>query len=107
MYVSVQVPWADSPSRPYSLSSDCTEEDAEAFGEDEEVVYVKALDGREYAVPIPRSLVEAADGSRIVGAGMPTRKTVDEALVPGWILGIASLIINVIRTSALVPMKGI
>ena len=91
VHVSVQVPWADGPSRPYSLSSDCTEEDAEAFGEDEEVVYVKALDGREYAVPIPRSLVEAADGSRIVGAGMPIRKH-------GKTLGKGDLIIKYVHS---------
>lgn len=83
--VSVQVPWADAPPRPYSSTSDATEDDADAFGE--EAVYVRALGGREYSVPIPRSLVEAADGTRIVGAGMPVRKG-------GKLLGRGDLIIK-------------
>ena len=37
-------------------------------------VYVMGLDGEEYTIPIPRTLVEAADGTRIFGAGMPIRK---------------------------------
>lgn len=73
LLLSVQVPWADSHPRPYSSSSDCTDDDNAEFPTEEEV-YVKALDGEEYALPIPLSLVEAADGSRIVGAGMPIRK---------------------------------
>ncbi|KIP10519.1 hypothetical protein PHLGIDRAFT_65566, partial [Phlebiopsis gigantea 11061_1 CR5-6] len=85
--VSVQVPWADAPPRPYSSSSDATEDDADACGEEDEAVYVRALGGREYAVPIPRSLVEAADGTRIVGAGMPVRKG-------GKLLGRGDLIIK-------------
>ena len=32
------------------------------------------MDGEEYTLPIPRTLVEAADGTRIFGAGMPIRK---------------------------------
>ena len=32
------------------------------------------MDGEEYTLPIPRTLVEAADGTRVYGAGMPIRK---------------------------------
>lgn len=52
----------------------------DALGEDEkcvyeeEVVYVKGIDGQEYMVTIPRTLIEGADGTRIIGAGMPVRK---------------------------------
>lgn len=97
IHVSVQVPWADGPSRPYSSSSDSTEDDAESFGD--EAVYVKALNGKEYALPIPRSLVEAADGSRIVGAGMPIRKH-------GKILGKGDLIIKYVLCSSTPPKIG-
>lgn len=94
LHVSVQVPWADGPSRPYSSSSAESEDDAEAFGD--EAVYVKALNGREYAIPIPHSLVEAADGSRIVGAGMPIRKH-------GKILGKGDLIIKCVLSCSITP----
>lgn len=72
LHVSVQVPWADGASRPYSSASDGTA--SEEDGEPDEEAYVKGINGKEYVVPIPRSLVEAADGTRIVGAGMPIRK---------------------------------
>ena len=42
--------------------------------EPEDEVYVLGMDGEEYTLPIPRTLVEAADGSRVIGAGMPVRK---------------------------------
>lgn len=41
---------------------------------EEDEVYVMGLNGEEYTLPIPRTLVEAADGTRIFGAGMPIRK---------------------------------
>ncbi|KAI0955632.1 hypothetical protein AcV7_006246 [Taiwanofungus camphoratus] len=69
LVVLVQVPWADTHSRPYSYSSS----DGREIEPDEEV-YVHGLDGEEFALPIPRTLVEGADGTRIVGAGMPVRK---------------------------------
>lgn len=71
VYMTVQIPWADSYSRPYSCSSDDSRLDDSDL--QEEMAFVKGLDGEEYALPIPRSLVEAADGTRIVGAGMPIR----------------------------------
>ncbi|KAI0342705.1 DnaJ-domain-containing protein [Trametopsis cervina] len=69
LVVAVQVPWADPHTRPYP-STDSTA----CPSEDEEEVYLKMLDGQEHALPIPRSLVEAADGTRVKGAGMPIRK---------------------------------
>ncbi len=73
LYVNVQVPWADSPTAPYRSSSDSRSHEHHPPLRAEEV-YVKALNGEEYALPIPRSLVEGADGTRIVGAGMPIRR---------------------------------
>ena len=55
-------------------------------GEDDEV-YVMGLDGEEYTLPIPRTLVEAADGTRIFGAGMPVRKN-------GRVVGKGDLVIR-------------
>ncbi|KAI0687741.1 hypothetical protein BC835DRAFT_387995 [Cytidiella melzeri] len=69
LVVSVQVPWADPHTRPYPAV-----ENTGYPPEEEEEVYLKALDGQECALPIPRSLVEGADGTRIKGAGMPVRK---------------------------------
>lgn len=72
VYVSVRVPWADSHSRPYS----CSSVDSRLDGDDprdDEMAFIRGVDGEEYALPIPRSLVEAADGTRILGAGMPIR----------------------------------
>ncbi|KAI0091034.1 hypothetical protein BDY19DRAFT_677620 [Irpex rosettiformis] len=71
LVASVQVPWADPHTRPYPPSDS---KHGQSLVEEEDEVYLKALDGREYAVPIPRSLVEGADGTRIKGAGMPIRK---------------------------------
>ncbi len=71
LLVSVQVPWADPHTRPYPPSDD---RGGHSSTEEEDEVYLKALNGKEYAVPIPRSLVEGADGTRIKGAGMPIRK---------------------------------
>ena len=45
-----------------------------AHGPPEDEVYVLGMDGEEYTLPIPRTLVEAADGTRVYGAGMPIRK---------------------------------
>lgn len=79
LVVPVQVPWADKHRRRYpraegtDAASDDTDEDA-ATGPLDEEVYVRGLDGDEYAVAIPRTLVEAADGTRIYGAGMPVRE---------------------------------
>ena len=42
--------------------------------EAEDEVYVLGINGEEYTIPIPRTLVEAADGTRVYGAGMPIRK---------------------------------
>lgn len=71
VYITVQIPWADSRTRPYS----CPSMDSRLDDNDlrDEMAFVKGLDREEYALPIPRSLVEAADGTRIVGAGMPIR----------------------------------
>ena len=71
LVVNVQVPWADPHRRPYPPSG---ADHGNSSTEEEDEVYLKALDGREYTVPIPRSLVEGADGTRIKGAGMPIRK---------------------------------
>ena len=55
--------------------------------ESEEEVYVQGLDGEEYTVPIPRSLEEGADGTRILGAGMPVRSG-------GKVLGKGDLVVK-------------
>ncbi|CAL1716968.1 unnamed protein product [Somion occarium] len=73
LLITVQVPWADSSSRPYSWSSVDSDLNGELRPPREEMAFVKGVDGEEFALPIPRSLVEGADGSRIVGAGMPIR----------------------------------
>lgn len=73
LLVTVQLPWQESSPRPYSWSSEDSDLNGERGRLSEEVAFVKGLDGQEFALPIPRSLVEAADGSRIVGAGMPIR----------------------------------
>lgn len=73
LYVAIQVPWADARSRPYSWSSIDSRLDDDPNAKDE-LAFVKGLNGEEYALPIPVSLVEAADGTRIVGAGMPIRE---------------------------------
>ncbi|KAI0076028.1 DnaJ-domain-containing protein [Panus rudis PR-1116 ss-1] len=76
LYVKVQVPWLEdgNQSRPYSWSShDSSLDGGHAHASREDLAFVKGLDGEEFALPIPRSLVEAADGSRIIGAGMPVR----------------------------------
>lgn len=72
LVINVQIPWADTRSRPYPPICHAVD-DGRPTPCDEEV-YVKSIDGQEYALPIPRSLVEGADGSRVVGAGMPIRK---------------------------------
>lgn len=73
LYVTVQVPWAESRPRPYSWSSMDSGLDDDPSGK-EELAFVKGMNGAEYALPIPVSLVEGADGTRVVGAGMPIRE---------------------------------
>ncbi|KAI0701880.1 hypothetical protein C8T65DRAFT_696977 [Cerioporus squamosus] len=112
----VRVPWLDSHSRRPYPSPDTDEDDDSVLGseggsrgggryrfgfgrwrhhghehegdepEDDEV-YVMGLDGEEYTLPIPRTLVEAADGTRIFGAGMPIRKN-------GKVVGKGDLVIR-------------
>ncbi|KAI0671427.1 hypothetical protein C8Q78DRAFT_771670 [Trametes maxima] len=55
--------------------------------EDEDEVYVRGINGEEYTIPIPRTLVEAADGTRIFGAGMPMRKN-------GCVVGMGDMVIR-------------
>jgi hypothetical protein len=102
LYVSLQVPWRESCPRPYasssSVSSDSTEDDDLWFGD--ESVYVRALDGKEYALPIPRSLVEAADGTHVRGMGMPIRKH-------GKIVGHGDLIVKCVASSRLLSGSGL
>ncbi|KAH8100962.1 DnaJ-domain-containing protein [Cristinia sonorae] len=79
LYVTVQVPWADNKSRPYSWSTmdsrlDDDGDPAVSESLKEDLAFVKGLNAEEYALPIPVSLVEGADGTRIVGAGMPIRE---------------------------------
>ncbi|RDX57053.1 DnaJ-domain-containing protein [Lentinus brumalis] len=62
------------------------EHDRDDEPEDDEV-YVMGLDGEEYTIPIPRTLVEAADGTRIFDAGMPVRKN-------GKVVGKGDLVIR-------------
>jgi len=75
LFISVHVPWADSQSRPYSWSATESSVDvpSDTSATREELAFVKGLDGEEFALSIPRTLVEGADGTRIVGAGMPIR----------------------------------
>lgn len=92
--VCVRVPWADphrhythahahphahpaASPRMYTYYPPPSSEDEKMWeqgGEDEEMVYVKGIDGQEYTLAIPRTLIEGADGTRIIGAGMPIRK---------------------------------
>ncbi|KAH9856608.1 hypothetical protein C2E23DRAFT_866011 [Lenzites betulinus] len=55
--------------------------------EEEDEVYVRGINGEEYTIPIPRSLVAAADGSRIYGAGMPARRN-------GCVVGMGDMVIR-------------
>ncbi|KAI0649436.1 hypothetical protein C8Q79DRAFT_924688 [Trametes meyenii] len=55
--------------------------------EEEDEVYVRGINGEEYTIPIPRTLVEAADGTRIFGAGMPMRKN-------GCVVGMGDMVIR-------------
>ncbi len=115
LILPVRVPWADAHSRPYP-PSDLYGDDDSILGDDnsgtggrykfgfgrwrhggrghgherEEVddeVYVMGMDGEEYTLPIPRTLVEAADGTRVFGAGMPIRKN-------GVVIGKGDLVIR-------------
>lgn len=70
LIVSVQIPWADTHPRVFVYPQ---RDESEKTGYDDEV-YVQGIDGEEFALSIPRTLVEGADGTRIVGAGMPVRK---------------------------------
>ncbi|KAI0787482.1 hypothetical protein C8Q74DRAFT_609479 [Fomes fomentarius] len=114
LILPVRVPWADAHSRPYPPSDLYGDDDSIlgdgsgsggrykfGFGrwrhggrghghEREEVddeVYVMGMDGEEYTLPIPRTLVEAADGTRVFGAGMPIRKN-------GVVIGKGDLVIR-------------
>lgn len=73
LYVTAQIPWQETTSRPYSWTSEDSDLDGKRGRDSEEVAFVRGIDGQEFALPIPRSLVEGADGSRIIGAGMPIR----------------------------------
>ncbi|KAL1940289.1 hypothetical protein VTO73DRAFT_9241 [Trametes versicolor] len=55
--------------------------------EEEDEVYVRGINGEEYTIPIPRTLVEAADGTRIYGAGMPVRRN-------GCVVGMGDMVIR-------------
>ncbi|KAI0822508.1 hypothetical protein BC628DRAFT_1412241 [Trametes gibbosa] len=55
--------------------------------EEEDEVYVRGINGEEYTIPIPRTLVEAADGTRIYGAGMPARRN-------GCVVGMGDMVIR-------------
>ncbi|KAH9831553.1 uncharacterized protein C8Q71DRAFT_291271 [Rhodofomes roseus] len=58
LVAAVQVPWEERPPG----------------AGDADHAYVLGMDGEEFALPIPRTLSEGADGTRIVGAGMPVIK---------------------------------
>ncbi|KAI1797034.1 DnaJ-domain-containing protein [Ganoderma leucocontextum] len=114
LVLPVRVPWVDARSRPYPPCDPDDDDsvlgagdgpgshrfgfgrwrhqghgDAHEHGheEEEDEVYVMGLDGEEYTLPIPRTLVEAADGTRIFGAGMPVRKN-------GKVVGKGDLVIR-------------
>ncbi|KAI0749735.1 hypothetical protein C8Q80DRAFT_643268 [Daedaleopsis nitida] len=117
LVLSVHVPWADAHSRPYPPPPNLNGDDDSMLGdggagggrykfgfarwqhhgpahehvhereEADDEVYVMGLDGEEYTLPIPRTLVEAADGTRIFGAGMPVRKN-------GAVVGKGDLVIR-------------
>lgn len=89
LVVSVQVPWADAHPPSYVYPP---REGSEKLAHDDEV-YVQGLDGEEFALSIPRTLVESADGTRIVGAGMPARKG-------GRIVGKGDLIVRCVTPSS-------
>ena len=112
LVLPVRVPWIDAHSRPYP-PGDADDDDSlleptegpgghrfgfgkwrqRGHGDTHEggavadEVYVMGLDGEEYTIPIPRTLVEAADGTRIFGAGMPIRKN-------GKVVGKGDLVIR-------------
>lgn len=60
--------------------------------EEEDEVYVRGINGEEYTIPIPRTLVEAADGTRIYGAGMPVRKN-------GCVVGMGDMVIRCVSSA--------
>ncbi|KZT67959.1 DnaJ-domain-containing protein [Daedalea quercina L-15889] len=60
LVAAVQVPW---------------EEPAVETKAHEDQAYVLGMDGEEFALPIPRTLAEGANGTRVVGAGMPVIKS--------------------------------
>ena len=92
LYVTIQVPWADTRSRPYSWSSIDSRLDGDP-GSKDDLAFVKGLNGEEYGLPIPVSLVEGADGTRIVGAGMPIREK-------GEVVGKGDLVIRCVVFSS-------
>ncbi|TBU33502.1 DnaJ-domain-containing protein [Dichomitus squalens] len=111
LVLPVRIPWVDAHSRPCQ-PGDADDDDSllgpadgpggHKFGlgkfrhhghghaHDQAVadeVYVMGLDGEEYTLPIPQTLVEAAKGTRIFGAGMPIRKD-------GKVIGKGDLVIR-------------
>ena len=66
LVAAVQVPWVDPPPPPGPPHA--------AGHAEQDLAYVQGMDGEEYALPIPRTLAEAKEGTRIVGAGMPVVK---------------------------------
>ncbi|KAI8980063.1 hypothetical protein BD414DRAFT_538455 [Trametes punicea] len=114
LILPVRVPWVDTHTRRYP-SNDLGPDTDSVFGlgsglghgepgngvryrvgrgafcqmppREEDEVYVRGIDGEEYTIPIPRTLVEAADGTRIYGAGMPIRKD-------GHVVGMGDMVIR-------------
>ncbi|KAL4243708.1 hypothetical protein ABKN59_010950 [Abortiporus biennis] len=75
LLVTVQVPWAEThTATPYPSDKREESSDKVSDAKEDELAFVKGLDGEEFGISIPRSLVEGADGTRIVGAGMPIRQ---------------------------------
>ena len=66
------MPWSNARcATPYAVDADGTRVLQKIIQEE---VYVQSLDGEEFELPIPRSLEAGANGSRIVGGGMPVYK---------------------------------
>ncbi|KAL6301320.1 hypothetical protein BKA93DRAFT_930346 [Sparassis latifolia] len=69
---TIQVPWVDFHSRPRrDTGNDSEYSDS---GTEEQEILVQGMNGEEFALPLPRTLVEGADGTRLIGAGMPIRE---------------------------------
>lgn len=73
LYLTVHVPWSDTRrATPYAAGADGARVVVQKSSQEE--AYVQSLDGQEFELPIPRSLEAGADGSRVVGGGMPVHK---------------------------------